>query len=206
MIYSRRSFLRSAAILAAAAASRAEAATTESGGYGDLEAADEWMRRWMKTPHASSGPLKAGRFADRFWYLLDDIGWQPNPGQESHKAVTVPKGFVTDFASIPRAFWSALPTDGPYYYSSVIHDYLYWEQTVTREEADLILLYSMQDFHIGQVTIDAVYYGVKAGGGSAWSENARLKGAGEKRVLKDFPSDPTIQWVDWKKKADVFSP
>ncbi|PTS86457.1 phage tail protein [Pseudomonas sp. HMWF032] len=38
--------------------------------------------------------------------------------------VTVPYGFVTDGASIPRAFWPILSPWGEYAKAAVIHDYL----------------------------------------------------------------------------------
>lgn len=37
----------------------------------------------------------------------------------------VPKGFVTDFASIPRFLWSVLPPHGAAMPASVIHDFCY---------------------------------------------------------------------------------
>ncbi len=42
------------------------------------------------------------------------------------------------------------------------------------------------------------------GGGGAWDDNARLKGMGEKRVLKRLPETPTVRWTAWKKMPDVF--
>jgi uncharacterized protein DUF1353 len=152
---------------------------------------------------AVSEPLHVGRFADRIYYLTKPIGWKPNPGQKAHE-VRVPIGFVTDFASIPRIFWSALPPDGLYTYPAIVHDFLYWEQTVSRSEADAILRYAMEDFRVGARTIDVIYAGVRAGGSFAWNENAALKGSGEKRILRSFPSEPTVRWADWKMKPGVF--
>lgn len=39
--------------------------------------------------------------------------------------VTIPKGFVTDLASIPRSLWSILPPHGASFSASVLHDYYY---------------------------------------------------------------------------------
>ena len=39
--------------------------------------------------------------------------------------VVVPKGFISDAASIPRLLWPLFPPDGPWLRASVIHDYLY---------------------------------------------------------------------------------
>nr|WP_246752119.1 DUF1353 domain-containing protein [Bradyrhizobium diazoefficiens] len=83
--------------------------------------------------------------------------------------MTVPVGFVTDFASIPRAFWSLLRPDGIYAYAAVIHDWLYWEQDRSKDTSDMTLKFAMQDFKIDAVTINTIYAGVRAGGGSAWA-------------------------------------
>lgn len=53
--------------------------------------------------------------------------------------IVVPAGFVTDFASTPRALWSVIPPSGRYQLAAVVHDFLYWDQGCTREQADAIL-------------------------------------------------------------------
>src|SRR5690348_11529740 len=129
MSISRRSLITVAAVLATSLASRAvpaqSNATTNS--YSDRKVTDDWILQWMNSPHAATAPLHLGRFADAMYFLREPVGWAPNPGQESHKPVKVPIGFVTDFASIPRVFWTMLPKDGLYTYPAIIHDFLYWE-------------------------------------------------------------------------------
>ena len=39
--------------------------------------------------------------------------------------IVVPKGYVTNLASIPRPFWGILPRNGKYGCASVAHDYLF---------------------------------------------------------------------------------
>ncbi len=167
------------------------------------------MRKWMSSgikTKGADGSLYVGRFADRTYFTASPIGWFPEGAQvANYEKVKVPVGFVTDFASVPRLFWTLLPPDGLYWYAAVIHDYLYWEQIVPRETADEILKMCMQDFRIDSATIAAVIGGVKLGGASAWAGNAKLKAAGERRLLKRVPSDPTIRWSEWKVEPDVFS-
>ena len=118
------------------------------------ETAEAWMDAWMNVPKAPGGRLELGRFADPFYFLGLPISWRPNPDQGvDYAPVTVPAGFVTDLASIPRVFWTALPPAGDYAYAAIIHDYLYWTQDRPREEADQILKFAMQDFGIGDVTV-----------------------------------------------------
>jgi hypothetical protein len=171
----------------------------------DPVAVDAWMKTWMSESRQAAGALHLSRFADPTYFLLKPITWKPNPGQESYAPVTVPVGFVTDFTSIPRVFWSALRPDGLYTYPAIVHDYLYWEQTVPREAADLIFKFGMEDFRIATPTIAAVYNAVKTFGGLAWQSNAKLKAAGEKRLLTKFPEDPTLTWKQWKANSMNFS-
>ena len=171
----------------------------------DPAAVDAWMKTWMSESRQAAGALHLSRFADPTYFLLKPITWKPNPGQESYAPVTVPVGFVTDFTSIPRVFWSALRPDGLYTYPAIVHDYLYWEQTVPRETADLIFKFGMEDFRVATPTIAAVYNAVKTFGGLAWQSNAKLKAAGEKRLLTKFPEDPTLTWKQWKANSMNFS-
>lgn len=168
--------------------------------------ADEREASAPEPSKASSKVLRLARFADEMWYLTDDINFSPNKGQENAvSSVLVPKGFVTDLASIPRLFWSLVPRDGPYIYSAIIHDYLYWSQQEARDRADLTFKFSMQDFQVGTTTIEAVYRAVRSFGGRSWDANAAAKKSGEKRLLIKFPSGPMIRWQDWRADPANFS-
>ncbi|GAB3359218.1 hypothetical protein GCM10027430_30790 [Lysobacter tyrosinilyticus] len=168
----------------------------------DTDAADDWLKK-TNVFSAATGALHLGRFADRMYFITDDIQWSPNSGQEAHKPVRVPAGFVTDFASIPRLFWGIFPTDGRYAYAAIIHDYLYWFQERSREEADLIFKFAMQDFKVPAATVVAVHAAVRAAGEFAWRSNRQLRTSGEKRVLRKYPEDPVETWAVWKKKPGV---
>lgn len=153
-------------------------------------------------------PATVTRFGgDAMWFLLHDfIGWRPNAGDEQHYApIDVPAGFVTDLASIPWYLWSWLPNDGPYMHAAIIHDWIYWDQSRSREEADNILWIDMTDLGVGYLTRQMIYQAVSRFGQGAWDSNAKLKASGEKRLLKKYPSDPTTTWDEWKKQPDVFA-
>lgn len=166
---------------------------------------DEWIARWKADSKEVAGVLYLGRFADPVYFLTKEIKWKPNADQDRKlPSVTVPVGFVTDFASIPRAFWSLLRPDGSYAYAAVIHDYLYWTQTTSRETSDLILKLAMADFKIDGVDAGAIYKGVRLGGAGPWKDNANLKTRGERRILKTPPTDPRTLWTDYKKHAEFF--
>jgi hypothetical protein len=183
----------------------AQAQPSVSEPYGDRAAAELWMDEWMSEKKAAGGVLHLSRFADPVYFLISEIGWMPNPDQaNAYTTVRVPVGFVTDFASIPRAFWSILRPDGLYTYPAIVHDYLYWEQTTSREVADQILRFGMEDFKVDPITIGTIYAAVRAGGGFAWENNKRMKEAGGKRILRRFPEDPTIRWSQWRTDPSVF--
>lgn len=60
------------------------------------------------------------------------------------RKVTVPKGFVTDFASVPRlpfAYWAA---GGKGDAAAVLHDWGYRVKEITRAQADALFLEAME--------------------------------------------------------------
>jgi hypothetical protein len=166
----------------------------------------EWMDEATgATLERAGGVLTVTRFADPFWYLKEPIEWTPDDPGQGLPTVTVPVGFVTDFASIPRALWTSLPRDGDYVWAAVVHDYLYWFQKTSKEVADNVLNAAMGNFNIPFLTRTAIYQGVALGGASSWANNAQLRQNGEKRILKKLPDSPTITWAQWKTKPDVFA-
>lgn len=84
------------------------------------------------------------------------------------KLIEVPKGFVTDLATIPRIFWSFdSPFDGKYMSSAILHDYLYaCSLAHNRQEADRILYSAMLAEGSSKWTANKFYFAVRIGGGS----------------------------------------
>jgi uncharacterized pyridoxamine 5'-phosphate oxidase family protein len=144
-------------------------------------------------------------FGDWDYYFIKGgpIIWRPNPGQ-TFKAVNVPEGFVTDLASVPRAFWEIMRPEGRYAYAAVVHDYLYWMQDRSKEEADKIFRFAMEDAKVDATKISTLYSAVDLLGRSAWENNRKLKESGERRILKKFPTDFTTSWAEWKSQPDIF--
>lgn len=85
--------------------------------------------------------------------------------------IVVSERFVTDFASIPRAFWFFLPRWGKYGNAAVVHDYLYWVQKTTREEADLVMKEAMIDLGVSDLVIFMIFNAVRIGGRMGWRRN-----------------------------------
>ena len=79
--------------------------------------------------------------------------------------VKVPKGFVTDFASIPKVFWPILPPSGKYTKAAVIHDYLYRLPGCSRFLADSIFREVMAQLGVSFLKRCTMYYAVRFFGG-----------------------------------------
>jgi hypothetical protein len=79
--------------------------------------------------------------------------------------VVVPAGFVTDFASIPRLFWTLVGHPaGRYAQAAVLHDFLYSSRAVPRGEADRIFREAMQVLGVPAWQRWAIWAGVRLGG------------------------------------------
>lgn len=95
---------------------------------------------------------------------------EPYTVQTSLMAVTVPSGFVTDLASVPRALWSIFPPFGLYTGASVVHDYIYRTSTIecTKNVADMIFKELMQQASVPNVTVESMFLAVQAFGRSSF--------------------------------------
>ncbi|WP_407273514.1 DUF1353 domain-containing protein [Dickeya ananatis] len=140
-------------------------------------------------------------FADSHdWVLVEDITYQIG---ESGLAITVPKGFVTDFASIPKTLWSfGLSPHGPYSKAAIIHDYLYWSQGCTKEQADNILAIAMKESGVSVKTVTVIYVGVHLGGESSWLSNKTER---DKQFPKIIPIEylkfpDNVTWTEYRQE------
>lgn len=81
--------------------------------------------------------------------------------------VCVPTGFITDGASIPRVFWSALSPFGDYFPAALIHDFLYSPRNTryTRLQADTIFLEAMCNLGVAWYRRNTIYRAVRMFGG-----------------------------------------
>jgi len=166
--------------------------------------AEQWLDLASGTKSLSS-PLFLSRFVEPIYFLTDSFTWTPNPDNgPAYSTVVVPRGFVTDLASIPPIFFPLLRADGEYAQAAILHDYLYWAQTTTRLHADDIFRIAMRDLEVAPHIIWQLYNAVKVFGQSAWDDNEQLRLRGERRVLKRFPALAATRWSTWKLDPDVF--
>ena len=86
--------------------------------------------------------------------------------------IRVRRGFVTDYASIPRIARLLIPKLGKYNKAAVIHDALYQGVIIypklTRDEADLVFKDAMEDLGVAKWKVTLMYWAVRLGGWIAW--------------------------------------
>jgi Protein of unknown function (DUF1353) len=128
-------------------------------------------------------PLADGRT----WVIRCDFGYDVG-SEGSGDTIDVPVGFRTDFASVPRVLWVFLPPWGRYGNAAVIHDYLYWVQSRSRQEADSILLEAMDVLGVSPLQKLPIYWAVRVAGWIAWRGNQRLRRSGFEKVGHALPS------------------
>ena len=88
--------------------------------------------------------------------------------------IIVLEGFITDFASVPRFFWRAIPPWGKYSPACVVHDFLYTYGTYgDRKHADLVLYELMEALGVAWWRRKMIYRGVRLGGGFVWAKYRR---------------------------------
>lgn len=100
------------------------------------------------------------------WELISPLTYQhPVLGE-----ITVPAGFITDLASIPRICHRIVnPCTTGTRRPAIIHDYLYTGiSSLTRKQADRVLYDALRECGINWALANAMYYTVRVGGGRYW--------------------------------------
>ncbi len=123
-------------------------------------------------------PLRLEYIDGHLWRLTEPFEYHMG-APDGANYVAIPTGFVTDFASIPRALWPVLPPTGTYGKAAVVHDWLYQMRIIdhhphemrlcTRAEADATLNEAMIVLGVGRWTRWTIYGGVRIGGWAAWN-------------------------------------
>lgn len=99
--------------------------------------------------------------------LLNDFTYRT---RDNKQAITALAGFVTDFASIPRAFRRLITGNDNTKKPSVIHDWDYRRKDCprTRKRVDQIFLMGMKENGVPGWKRYTAYYGVRVGGWASW--------------------------------------
>ncbi len=105
----------------------------------------------------------------RFWQLEKEFEYKVGD-IDSSEIIKVPAGFITDFASVPKIFWSVLPPWGTYVKAAIIHDFLYKRQIYSRKKTDQLFLEGMKILKVSNSTRLTMYLAVRIFGNSTWNK------------------------------------
>jgi len=100
------------------------------------------------------------------WKVLEEFDWY---------GITVPVGFITDFASIPTLLRSFINPVGRIRPAALVHDYIYsktgilHDRTLTRKECDKEFLKIMKVVKMNWFKSRLAYRGVRIGGWVGWN-------------------------------------
>lgn len=108
------------------------------------------------------------------WLLLDGFRFYSDRVITNKRIwVEVPRGFISDGASVPRLLWSWIPPLGRYGQAAVLHDYLRVVKEfrvegtdnihyVTTKESDDLFLEAMEVLKVGWFKRNIMYLAVRA--------------------------------------------
>ena len=118
---------------------------------------------------------------------------------QSEESITVPAGFVHDRASVPSFLRSIQSTHGPFGKAAIVHDYLYWAQPCSKEQADNLMYIAMLESEVSAIDRAKIMSALTLAGGSAFRSNRRARGAGDFRVVPEHHRDiaATDRWSDF---------
>jgi len=127
--------------------------------------------------HASSGslftrPLVTCDLGPRKLVLMQPLEYRSS-GIGIGESFFVPAGFVSDGASVPFPLRTFYPTHGKWLAPSVLHDYLYRFQPISRPDADNIFYEAMMAVKMRRTAAWCFYHAVDRFGGFAWRSNKR---------------------------------
>ena len=91
--------------------------------------------------------------------------------EDEDEIITVPEGFVTDFASVPRMFWAIISPIDKHAKAAVIHDYCYHQALYSRKVSDLIFLEGLEVLGVKPWKQWCMYKAVRIGGWRAWQKH-----------------------------------
>jgi hypothetical protein len=97
--------------------------------------------------------------------------------------VTIPQGFVSDFATVPRFLWSILPPHGLAQAPSVLHDYFYVEhpyeglmgEKAERYFADDLFYRMLLAQKVSKWQAKAMYWAVRIFGKNRYQNHGKRK-------------------------------
>jgi hypothetical protein len=123
---------------------------------------------------ASVTPLSITAIGKNTFMVRDPLTMTFNDGAP---AIVVPAGFVTELGSVPKG-----KTEGSMA-AAIFHDYLYWTQACTRDEADAVMHVAMTALGAGRANAGQTYKAVNSTGAALFKSNGERRRNGEARTF-----------------------
>ena len=100
-----------------------------------------------------------------YWKLCFPLSYNVD---DVNDIITVPKGFITDFASVPPVCNWFIPKSGEYDPAAVIHDWLYFKKERPRSECDGIFCEAMKVLGVNILKAQIMYLSLRVFGWISW--------------------------------------
>lgn len=109
------------------------------------------MSKFSKEPAVSFAADASSKLGRDLWRVKESFSFTFH-WKKQEAVVTIPKGYLTDGASVPRIFWGIVPPWGIHGAASIVHDFLCEYLSVmvdgklvpiSRKEADKIFTLAM---------------------------------------------------------------
>lgn len=113
-------------------------------------------------------PLIVKQIDDKFWEIQEPFLYYLK--DKNGETITVPKYFKTDFASVPKIFWSLIGPIGRHVRASVIHDFLYHTKTYPRKDCDIIFKQAMKVSGVNWFIRGIIYNAVRLCGANSYKK------------------------------------
>lgn len=112
-------------------------------------------------------PLIAELVGKNLWKVYS--GFEYHVGSyPSEEVITVPKGKITDFASVPRIFWFAISPIDDHAKAAVVHDYCYETGYDTRKRCDDIFKEGLEVLNVKPWKVFCMYWAVRLFAWRVW--------------------------------------
>jgi len=105
-------------------------------------------------------PLIVEPLNTKCWKLIEPFEYYTETrGIET--IIKVPRGFITDFATVPRFLWTIFPPWDKYGKAAVIHDYIYKTERFSRFLCDSIFFEAMTVLKVPTWKKELMYLAVR---------------------------------------------
>jgi hypothetical protein len=131
--------------------------------------ADQQHKQQYKWPEIHGRSLYDQDDRPHRWELTREVKWNLSNGDE----ITIPSGYTTDFASVPRMFRGIVWGTGKHNLAVLIHDWLYDNQLYSRKFADDEMLFWIKARGCTKIKAYTMYWICRLGGGKWWERESK---------------------------------